>query len=365
MKNLILFLFLTVNLNTIAQTFYRSVADVDSFAYVTKNDKILVLKRDVMNELQLVNMIPFLTNHRQDGYNSSVIIGNYLIVCSADSIVLFSISNRENPTELHRIYENNIYLIDKFGNYLFIYVGNTTRLYKIENDSLKYCTEFNGGLHTPGYYTYGFYNDFAHSYPFIYSRYINNILVRKYIEETNQVDSVNIFDISNEYLVALLANSQNVFTIEGNWIGNGASMYHYKYDISDSTLINQIQQCFYFFGVPAVRDGKIVTEQFGLDGPTLRIYNVAISPCSLYSKNINFSFPAHYFMIKNSIYKIGSSSFYYLFEVNGDNLIFHQFIMPVIPSIPNLVYPINHQQVSPDTVNFSWYSSSPRLGSTI
>lgn len=129
-------LFLLINFTSLTQTFYRSVADVDSFAYVTMNDKILILKRDQLNELQFVNSIPFVMNHNTNKFNSEVIINDYLLVSSLDSVVLFSISDRENPIELDRIGISNIFSINKFGPYCLVVQNTTTHVVGIENNSL-------------------------------------------------------------------------------------------------------------------------------------------------------------------------------------------------------------------------------------
>ena len=55
------------------QSFFRSVADIDSFAYVTMDSKILVLKRDLSNNLVFKNSVPFLSNHKPDKYNSCLL----------------------------------------------------------------------------------------------------------------------------------------------------------------------------------------------------------------------------------------------------------------------------------------------------
>jgi len=89
------------------QSFFRSVADIDSFAYVTMDSKILVLKRDLSNNLVFKNSVPFLSNHKPDKYNSSIIINNYLIATSLDSVVLFSILDRDTPVELFRLWADS------------------------------------------------------------------------------------------------------------------------------------------------------------------------------------------------------------------------------------------------------------------
>ena len=133
-----------INTTVKSQSFFRSVADVDSFTYVTMNDKILVLKRDQANDLQLVNFLPFLSNYRDNTYNSTIIINDYLIISSKDSLVLFSISDRVNPVEFHRIYLNNIFYINKFGNYCLVYLDGSppSPLIKIEKDSLQIINHF-------------------------------------------------------------------------------------------------------------------------------------------------------------------------------------------------------------------------------
>jgi hypothetical protein len=261
-------------------------------------------------------------------------------------------------------------MIDRFGTYLIVYVSpqwhtSNSILFKIENDSLIFKNDFSGGLFGPP--IYGAFNVFAHSYPYIYSPYDVStagsggpILIRKYLEETNQIDSVNVIT-TGPFLPGIVANSQNVFTVEGNPGGGAAVMYYYKYTIDDDTLINKVQQCYKGTG-PAVNiEGWFIGENIGLKRNGLELYDLSLNPCTFYKKNINFALPSHWFMIKNSVYKIGSGSLYYLNQIIGDSLTFKQFIIPTLPSMPILIYPINNQQVNPDSTNLIWNSSLPNV----
>ena len=231
----------------------------------------------------------------------------------------------------------------------------------IDNDSLKLKTMF-PEHHFQAENPYAIYNYFSYSYPYIYYTIQGGLKIEKYNSTTNQLIEVDtILNAPNYYIHGVVSNGTNVITVEVDY---GSPYYSrlemYKYAIDTDTLIDRSYQCFlgdFMYAPPtegwALNDDlgiKLIDQGWILFNPD--------NPCGGISRNVTVQWPYIPITIKNSVYRIGPNDFYYLKTRTVASLVFKQFIMPVIPSIPNLIYPINHQQVSPDTVNFLWYSSS-------
>ncbi len=323
---IIVFVFFIVSEVSFAQNFYRSVADIDSFTYVTMNDKILILKRDQSNELQYVNSIPFVMTHRQDKFNTEVIINDRLLVSSKDSVVLFSISDRENPVELDRIGIPRIFSINKFGPYCLVVQNTTTHVVGIENNSLIIKTSISLGQTKYNPY-FPEWNLFSFSYPYALSW-----ITHKYDIENNQfnvIDSINVCQNCGWY--GILANPEDttfIYCAIGCCLGSG-SIDWYSYQIGVGP--NDPYLCIYDTGSPL-----LPVEGYSIK----KIYGCALAtggPKWFYSDNIcqKFSFPVsvdpinYPIAIDSLMYRIGSQGFYYQYQINNNNLVFRQFQLPV------------------------------------
>jgi len=359
------------------QSFFRSVADIDSFAYVTMDSKILVLKRDLSNNLVFKNSVPFLSNHKPDKYNSSIIINNYLIATSLDSVVLFSILDRDTPVELFRLWADSLNLVEKFGNYLLLFTGyqpTKSTLIKIENDSLKTVKSFVGGYHFwwgAGSFlsTYDYANNYAYSFPHFYKKLSDSVEIYKYNEGINEINKIGkILPINDfEKINLIVANATNVFVYQYRPRYEppfGFISTEYKYTKFGDSLINPAHFGSFSCAIPAIEFWGI-NAQFGRikypEQAVINLYNVNNN--LQYNYNISQEFPSNYLMIKNSIYRIGQNGFWYLHDINANNLTFVEFVLLAIPQTPLLIYPINNQQVYPDTVTLQWHTSSPNITS--
>ncbi len=365
---LLFFIVFSIYNSSLSQTFYRSVADIDSFAYVTIDDKLLVMKRDSLNELELKKIISFDVTHRQDNFNSAIIINDYLLVSSKDSIYLFSILDRENPIELNKINVNNILLLNKFGSYCLVYTNSEMPLLSIENNSLQFKTTFpnhNFDAVNPYILT----NHLCIRYPYIY-KIIPGILLQimKYDSLLNQLN--NVTDINaqpNYYFNGVVSNSTELIALEAKYLSPPAnySLETYKYSYENDTLVNRTYQCLLTnIEYPPPLIGWSLNDTFGikLSYPSISFQLFrSINPCGELNTNISTQFPDNPYVIKNSVYTLGSSIFNYLYNSIGNSLTFKQFVMPTLPSIPSLIYPTNNQLVSDDSINFYWSTSSPNV----
>lgn len=326
---IIVFVFFIVSEVSFAQNFYRSVADIDSFAYVTMNDKILILKRDQSNELQYVNSIPFVMTHRQDKFNTEVIINDRLLVSSKDSVVLFSISDQENPIELDRIGISNIFSINKFGPYCLVVQNTITHVVGIENNSLVIKSSV-----AEGQTSYNPYFPEWNLLSFCYPYFFNSWRVRKYDNNTEQFNILDTIDVcQNCGNYGVLANPEDTtffYVAIGCCLGSGGIDW-YQYEIINDSLFSGPLLCYYLGGSPLLPvQGYSIKKNYGCALATG-------GPKWFYSNNIceKYSFPISVDPINNPIaidslmYRIGSQGFYYQYQINNNSLVFHQFQLPV------------------------------------
>lgn len=340
---IIVFVFFIVSEVSFAQNFYRSVADIDSFAYVTMNDKILILKRDQSNELQYVNSIPFVMTHRQDKFNTEVIINDRLLVSSKDSVVLFSISDRENPVELDRIGIPRIFSINKFGPYCLVIKDTTNIIIGFDNDSLAVKTSVSGGLISENPY-FPWWNSMSFSYPYFFS----SSVIFKYIENTNQfgiIDTIKFDDCSSCYFQGILANPEDttIYVAVGCCPGSGfLTTDWYKYIIGDNIAFEGPNYlCNYNSGFPLMQvNGHTIKKLYGWGPGSDYKWFYSNDVCTKYSFPIPVSGFSYPIAIDSLMYRIGSQGFYYQYQINNNNLVFHQFQLPVSVENENNTLPL-------------------------
>jgi len=303
------------------------------------NDKILVLRHDQSNELEYVNSIPFVMNHNTNKFNSEVIISDYLLVSSLDSVVLFSILNPENPIELDRIGISNIFSINKFDKYCLVIQSTTSIVVGIENDSLKIKSSVSGGRTSYNPY-FPEWNLISFSYPYFFKANI----IYKFDENDNQFNVLDTIRVcQNCGFYGVLANPEDTtsfYVAIGCCLGSGFINW-YPYEIGVDP--DDPYLCIYDSGSPLLPvQGYTFKKFFG--------YGLVIGEGSKWFDSYDictkFSFPwiidpiNYPIAIDSLIYRIGSQGFYYLYQRNGNNLVFHQFQLPVSVENENNSVPI-------------------------
>jgi hypothetical protein len=292
------------------------------------NDKILVLKRDQSNELQYVNSISFVMTHRQEKFNTETIINDRLLVSSKDSVVLFSISDRENPIELDRICIPNIFSINKFGPYCLIIQNASSIVVGIENDSLVIKSSVSEGQ--TGYSPYfPEWNLLSFSYPYFF----NGWIIKKYDKNTNEFNILDTVDVCQYcQFDGVLANPEDTtffYLAIGCCMGSGSTDW-YHYEIRNDSLIVGPYQCNYSGGFPLLPVmGHTLKKIYGWDPGGENEWFYSNDLCSKYS----FPIPVHALnypiAIDSLMYRIGSQGFYYQYQIDNNGLVFHQFHLPV------------------------------------
>ena len=359
----LLILFSVASSQLLPQSYYRSVADVDSFSYVTMDDKILILKRDAANELIFIDSISFDATHRADNFNSAIIIDDYLLVGSKDSVVLFSISERENPEELNRIYISSIIRLNRFGNYCLVHSISNSTLFSIENDSLKFLITHPRTINN---FPYVYRNTMSLSYPYLINIYTNfgenYMILEKYSTEGNYFYVADSIKPPQGYILdGVISQSTNIFTVESNWIGSNNYQDWFRYIIVEDSITLRNRLCNWFTSpVTGTVEGYQVNDQYGVGlfaAQGFKIFNPG-NPCNGLTPSISAN-PSNYFTIGNSVYRIGNQGFYYLYQ----GATFHAFQFPPVSvenennQIPNKLYLEQNypNPFNPNTI-ISWQS---------
>jgi len=356
---IIFLIILTVGEGLFAQHFYRSVADKDSFAYVTMDDKILILKRDQANELQYVKSIPFKMTHRQDKFNTELIIDNYLLVTSKDSVVLFSISDPENPVELDRIKISNIFSLYEFGPLFIVLNNNSQIVVAIENDSLVIKNIGSGGINSnnPYFPEWGF-GPYTYPYKIGYFTYKYDINTHQF----NVIDTMKYCDQCSSYgSLAIPGDTTFFYGAIGCCLGSGWIDW-YKYYINNNTVIQGPKLC----------QQSSSWVLLHIQGYTLKKYYgwSIVGPLWFNSNDIctkyPFTIPVHPqdypIAIDSLMYRIGNQGFYYQYQITNNYLVFHQFHLPVSVENENSSTPFkfkleqNYPNPFNPTTKISWRS---------
>jgi hypothetical protein len=319
----------------LSQEYYYTVTDDDSVTYVAASGKLLVLKRDAENNLNLIQS-KLITN---TNYNSAAVSIDKLLLTSEDTAYVFDISDRLNPIYLSKKYFGSIVRGEKFGDYFIIVKRETSghSVIWVDADSIRVIAALDRPCNC---YTQRdiMCANLTFTYPYAFYLFSSNLLETwEFDNQTKNFYLVKLDDYTpSDYQQFQISSSLNyVFLLLCRDLGGG---YYHKYiskmEIETDTLIEEgiINQNNV---VPTVGGDWDISEGFHRIVSIIFPFNTQSYDGSYsYDTNINLLSDPLPKITDHNVYQCGNN-FYYTYRITNDSLIFKEFTYPLYAEFNN------------------------------